>query len=99
MKEKIREYFRELSGLMGVSGSEQSVVKYLKEKLDSLADEVNVDSSGNIIAIKHGKSPGPKLMIAAHSPVELVNINDAVGLLKILIGIVNENGNKDLSFI
>lgn len=67
MKERLRQYFKELSGLVGVSGSEQAVVKYLKEKLESLADEVQIDPNGNVIAIKHGKAPGPKLMIAAHS--------------------------------
>jgi len=67
MKERIRNYFRDLSGLHGVSGSEQAVVRYMKEKLEPLVDELIVDTSGNVIAIKHGTSPGPKLMIAAHS--------------------------------
>lgn len=67
MKESIRNYFRDLSGLVGVSGSEQAVVRYLKEKLEPLADELKIDNSGNVIAIKYGTSPGPKLMIAAHS--------------------------------
>lgn len=67
MKESIKEHFRELSGLVGVSGSEREVVKYLREHLSGIADEVTVDRNGNVIAVKHGKRPGPKLMVSAHS--------------------------------
>jgi putative aminopeptidase len=35
----------------------------------------------------------------SHSPIELVNLNDAVGVLQIVKGIVVENGKKELSFI
>ncbi|MGW8427784.1 hypothetical protein ACWGJQ_20145 [Peribacillus simplex] len=35
----------------------------------------------------------------SHSPVELVNLNDAEGVLKIARGIVLDNGGKDFSFI
>ncbi len=34
-----------------------------------------------------------------HSPIELLNINDAVGTLDILCGLVEANGEADLSFI
>ncbi|MGP7816614.1 M42 family metallopeptidase [Niallia sp. 01092] len=67
MKENIKKYFKELSGMVGVSGFEQEVVSYLKEYLSLVADEVNVDNNGNIIAVKHGKASGPKLMFSAHS--------------------------------
>ncbi|HWO97672.1 MAG TPA: M42 family metallopeptidase [Bacillus sp. (in: firmicutes)] len=67
LKEKIRESLRDLTGLVGVSGSEQEVVKYVKKNLTPYADEVKVDRNGNVIAIKHGSEPGPKLMISAHS--------------------------------
>lgn len=66
MKEELRQSLRELTGLIGVSGSEQMVIKYIKEKFQPLADEVKVDNHGNVIAVKHGKLPGPKIMIAAH---------------------------------
>lgn len=67
MKERIRKHFRELSQLNGVSGHEQPVVRYMKEHLEPLVDEIIVDTSGNVIAVKHGTQAGPKLMIAAHS--------------------------------
>lgn len=67
LKERIKESLRDLTGLVGVSGSEQEVVKYLKEKLTPYADEVKVDRNGNVIAIKNGFTLGPKLMISAHS--------------------------------
>ncbi len=66
MKERLKEYLKELTSLVGVSGSEQEVAKYMKEKLEKYADEVIVDPNGNVIAVKYGKKPGPKLMIAAH---------------------------------
>lgn len=67
VKERIKESLRELTGLVGVSGSEQEVVKYMQERLLPLADEVQVDRNGNVIAIKNGNGPGPKVMISSHS--------------------------------
>lgn len=67
MKERLRKRLRELTSLIGVSGSEQVVAKYVKEALEKYADEVIVDPIGNVIAIKHGKNKGPKLMISAHT--------------------------------
>jgi len=66
VKENLRAYFKDLSGLMGISGCEQPVVKYMKEKLEPFADEIQVDTSGNVIAVRHGNRPGPRLMIEAH---------------------------------
>ncbi|MED3563925.1 M42 family peptidase [Bacillus xiapuensis] len=67
VKARIKEWLRDLTGIVGVSGSEQEVVRYMKEKLLPYADEVKVDNNGNIIAIKNGTAPGPKLMISSHS--------------------------------
>lgn len=67
MKERIKQRLRELTQLVGVSGSEQEVVAYLRDNLKGLADEVTVDVFGNVIAVKHGTKPGAKLMISAHS--------------------------------
>ncbi|MEW9670441.1 M42 family metallopeptidase [Ammoniphilus sp. 3BR4] len=66
-KERIKSHFRKLSSFVGVSGSEQSVVRYVRDQLALHADEVKVDHFGNVIAVKYGTSPGPKLMISAHS--------------------------------
>ena len=35
----------------------------------------------------------------SHSPIEMININDAVDMVKLLSGIVRINDNYDLSFI
>ncbi|WP_257347377.1 M42 family metallopeptidase [Pseudalkalibacillus decolorationis] len=67
MKERIKNRLRDLTGLVGVSGSEQEVVKYLYEHLSLIADEVKVDNNGNVIAVKNGTAPGPNLMVSAHS--------------------------------
>lgn len=52
MKSKIKERLRDLVDLVGVSGSEQEVVKYLQEHFSSYADEVSVDKNGNVITIQ-----------------------------------------------
>lgn len=67
MKERIRGNFRDLTGLIGVSGAEQEVARYMRDHLSRYADEVRVDNSGNVIAVKRGTSPGPKIMVSAHS--------------------------------
>ncbi len=67
MKERIREELRQLTGLVGISGHEQEVVKYIRSRLEMLADEIIIDSWGNLTAVKYGKNPGLKMMIAAHT--------------------------------
>ncbi|MDP3388245.1 MAG: M20/M25/M40 family metallo-hydrolase [Eubacteriales bacterium] len=67
MKERIREELRQLTRLTGVSGHEQEVIKHIRSKLENLADDIIIDPWGNLTAIKYGKNPGPKMMIAAHA--------------------------------
>jgi endoglucanase len=67
MKEKLRQSLHQLMEIPGISGQEQKVVQYMVEKLTPLADSVEVDAFGNIIATKKGNKPGPSLMLAAHS--------------------------------
>ena len=38
-----------------------------------MVDEIKIDPMGNIFTVKHGRSKGPKVMIAAHS--------DEIGLM------------------
>ncbi len=88
MKESIRNYFKELCALSGVSGYEQEVVKYVKEKLEPLVDVISIDDNGNVVAIKYGKQPGPKLMICAHADeigycVKVIYENGFIGFDKI----------------
>jgi putative aminopeptidase len=63
----LKELLRELALIDGVAGHEQQVVARLKELLEPLADELEIDSYGNLFATRRGPSGGPSLMISAHS--------------------------------
>jgi len=65
---------KELCALDGVSGFEDRVRAYVKEKAAPYADSMRVDALGNVIVFKKGKkSTGNKLLLAAHM--------DEVGLI------------------
>ncbi|NNE29262.1 MAG: M42 family metallopeptidase [Saprospiraceae bacterium] len=49
----------------GAPGFEQRIRALVLEEVKSLADEVQVDAMGNVIAIKKGREP-KKVMVAAH---------------------------------
>lgn len=64
----------ELCRLNGVSGDEDAVRNYIREKAAPYADSMRTDALGNLIVFKKGKkSTGNKLLIAAHM--------DEVGLI------------------
>jgi endoglucanase len=65
--ESIKTRLTEMSNLTGVSGSEQDVVRYLRDALTPFADEMRVDAYGNVIAMRNGDGRAPSVMIAAHS--------------------------------
>ena len=67
MKEDLRALIKELVAINGISGQEQKVVRALLSHLRPLADELSVDCFGNIIAVKNGGKPGPKVLVAAHT--------------------------------
>ena len=60
------ELIEELSRLNGVSGNEDAVRKYISEKISSKADEITVDSIGNLIALKKGRKSGKKIMLVSN---------------------------------
>jgi len=64
---------KELTELNGVSGNEEPVCKYIMQKISKYVDDINVDSMGNLIAIKRGTKGKHKVMISAHM--------DEVGLM------------------
>lgn len=66
IKDGLRRTLRELSGLHGVSGFEQAVVRYTRQRFGVLVDEVETDRYGNVTAVKRGRQAGPVLMISAH---------------------------------
>ncbi len=59
-------YIKELTEINGVSGNEDGVREYIKKHIEELADEISVDSMGNIIALKKGKNSRYKVMLSAH---------------------------------
>jgi len=61
---KIKSLLEKLSNAHGISGHEGSVREIIKKEVESCVDEVKVDTFGNLIATKKGKSPS--VMIAAH---------------------------------
>ncbi len=65
--ESLRARLTALSDLSGVAGSEQVVVRYLRDVLTPLTDEVRVDAYGNVYAMRKGDGRAPSVMIAAHS--------------------------------
>jgi endoglucanase len=61
---RIKNVLEKLSNAHGISGYEGSVRAIIKKEIESYVDEVKIDTFGNLIAIKKGKSPS--VMIAAH---------------------------------
>ena len=57
---------KELCNLHGVSGNETEVRNFIKEQITPFADEITVDTMGNLIALKKGDS-SKKVMLSAHT--------------------------------
>ena len=85
-QEKALKYLEELTQLYGISGHEQAVRSYLKEKYEFLADEVKIDNLGSLAAIKKSKNPEAKtIMLLGHMDEIgfIVNYITNQGLLKL----------------
>jgi len=67
VKEAIYELLAELTALDGVAGQEAAVVRRLVELLRPVADDVTVDTMGNVFAVRRGSAAGPTVAIFAHS--------------------------------
>ncbi len=73
-----------LSETVAVSGDESAVRQIIREIAEGLADEVTVDTIGNVFAVKHGPARAPRVLVAAHMDeigFMVVGI-DSDGLLK-----------------
>ncbi len=78
------DLLRRLSETVSVSGDEGSMRRVLREVVTELADEVKVDTIGNLYAIKHGPARAPRVLLTAHMDeigFMIVGI-DSDGLLK-----------------
>lgn len=61
------ELLHKLTDIDGISGDEQQVAQFIKNKINDYCDSVTTDSMGNIIAFKKGKlTPNKKVMFSAH---------------------------------
>jgi putative aminopeptidase FrvX len=50
----------------GPSGFEDNIRRIIQEEIASYADEISIDSMGNLIALKKGDGSGQSVMVAAH---------------------------------
>jgi putative aminopeptidase FrvX len=80
----VKKLLQTLTQTFGPSGYEDEVRKIVRSEVESLADEVRVDTLGNLIARKRPSKPSrdtKKVMIAAHM--------DEIG---VIVSHVDENG-------
>lgn len=77
----MKELIKKLTETYGPSGHEEAVREVIRAEVAPLADEVRVDTLGNLIAVKKGKGGGKKIMLAAHM--------DEIG---VMISYVDEKG-------
>ena len=62
----MKELIKKLVETYGPSGREEQIREIIKEEIKWLANEVRVDTMGNLIALKRGTDGGLKVMLAAH---------------------------------
>lgn len=81
--DRLEQLVHRLAPLYGPSGREDEVRRHIVELVKPLADEVTVDSMGNVIALRRGKDGenARRVMIAAHM--------DEIGLM---ITHIDDNG-------
>jgi putative aminopeptidase FrvX len=61
-----KEFLRLLSRESGISGNEASVAALIRAEFELLSDEVNIDTFGNVLALKKGSKKSSRIMLAAH---------------------------------
>jgi len=67
LKDELIQLTSELCRISGAPGFEHDVVAWLVEQYEPYADEIHVDTMGNLYAVRQGDPAGPTLMISAHS--------------------------------
>lgn len=78
----MKDLIKKLSGMHGISGFEYRINGEIKNMLSKYSDEVEIDTLGNVIAVKRcGKLNAKKLLIEAHT--------DEIGLI---VKNIDENG-------
>ena len=64
MDQKELQFLKEITDLQGTSGNEDVVRKYLKEKYVDVADTIETDGMGSLMAILGNQ--GPRIMAVGH---------------------------------
>lgn len=62
----VKDSIRKLTEAYGPSGHEEEIREILRSEVEPVADEVRVDTLGNLIALKKGSGRGSRVMLAAH---------------------------------
>jgi len=62
----VKELIKKLTEAYGPSGHEETIRAIIRSEVEPLADEVRVDTLGNLIALKKGSGEGKTVMLAAH---------------------------------
>src|SRR3989442_1263560 len=65
IKDALRETLRDLVALHGVSGLDQSLVQFSRQRVTGWGDAVEVDRSGKVTAPRGGRQAPPRLMTSA----------------------------------
>jgi putative aminopeptidase FrvX len=77
----VRDLIKRFTEAYGPSGHEDQIRSAIYAEVESLADEVRVDTLGNLIVLKKGSGGGKRVMLTAHM--------DEIGLM---ISYVDEKG-------
>ncbi|MFX1481097.1 MAG: M42 family peptidase, partial [Promethearchaeota archaeon] len=66
--ESIKNYQKNLSSLLGVSGQEEDVSNYILNEIEkeALADKAWIDALGNVLVIKEGENKENNILLDAH---------------------------------
>ena len=88
----MKQYYQDLVNLPGISGHEKIVRKYLREKLEKIAENVYQDKLGSIFGVINEKKDGPTVMLAGHMDevgAMVAGITDKGFIKMIAIGSIN----------
>lgn len=62
----MKKLIKKLTESYGPSGHEEQICETIRAEVSSYADEVRVDTMGNLIVLKRGQGSGKRIMLAAH---------------------------------
>jgi putative aminopeptidase FrvX len=77
----VKALIQRLTETYGPSGHEEQIREVIRAEVQPLADEIQVDVLGNLIAVKKGQGGGKKVMLSAHM--------DEIG---VIVSYVDEKG-------